>query len=262
MENTDKEKNFFQKLISEKIFDNIELLQKHNSYIQELHELKSIEEGNVEMLKKSWEEEIGGEYGHIADNVERQSRNMCIITITNASRAAIRGGVIPEIAYTVSDIYLYQVERVSVNKLMELVKAAEIQFTLMVKKIRADTSSQIDINDSFVAKCRDYTLEHLHEKVNLAKMAAELGYNTSYLSTKFKKKTNISLKKYILNEKLKTAEELLIYSKYRYSDIAAFLGFCSQSHLGKAFQEKNGMTLREYQLRWQKSDDDMQKSKA
>ena len=195
MENTDKEKNFFQKLISEKIFDNIELLQKHNSYIQELHELKSIEEGNVEMLKKSWEEEIGGEYGHIADNVERQSRNMCIITITNASRAAIRGGVIPEIAYTVSDIYLYQVERVSVNKLMELVKAAEIQFTLMVKKIRADTSSQIDINDSFVAKCRDYTLEHLHEKVNLAKMAAELGYNTSYLSTKFMKKTNISLKK-------------------------------------------------------------------
>ena len=147
MENTDKEKNLFQKLISEKIFDNIELLQKHNSYIQELHELKSIEEGNVEMLKKSWEEEIGGEYGHIADNVERQSRNMCIITITNASRAAIRGGVIPEIAYTVSDIYLYQVERVSVNKLMELVKAAEIQFTLMVKKIRADTSSQIDIND-------------------------------------------------------------------------------------------------------------------
>ena len=49
-----------------------------------------------------------------------------------------------------------------------------------------------------------------------------MGYNTSYLSTKFKKKTNISLKKYILNEKLKTAEELLIYSKvpvFRYSSI-------------------------------------------
>ena len=47
MENTDKEKNSFQKLISERVFDNIELLQKHNSYIQEFHELKSIEEGNV-----------------------------------------------------------------------------------------------------------------------------------------------------------------------------------------------------------------------
>ena len=65
----------------------------------------------------------------------------------------------------------------------------------------------------------------------------------------------MSLKKYILNEKLKAAEELLIYSKYRYSDIAAILGFCSQSHLGKAFQEKNGMTLREYQLHWQNVDD-------
>lgn len=255
MKNTDKENRFFQKLISERIFDNIELLQKHNSYIQELHELQSIEEGNVEMLKKSWEEEIGGEYGHIADDVERQARNLCIITITNASRAAIRGGVIPEIAYTVSDIYLYQVEKISVDKLMELVKAAEIQFTLMVKKIRDDTSTQVNINDSVVAKCRDYTLKHLHEKDNLVKMAAEFGYNTSYLSTKFKKKTNIPLKKYIINEKLKAAEELLIYSKYRYSDIAAILGFCSQSHLGKAFQEKNGMTLREYQLHWQKLDD-------
>ena len=93
-----------------------------------------------------------------------------------------------------------------------------------------------------------------------SKNIKDLGYRPIIIgmgkTTKFKKKTNISLKKYILNEKLKTAEELLIYSKYRYSDIAAFLGFCSQSHLGKAFQEKNGMTLREYQLRWQKSDDD------
>lgn len=237
--------------ISQTLFGNIELLQKHNSYLQEIHELKSIESGDIEMLKKSWQEDIGGEYGHIADSPDRQARNLCIVTISNATRASIRGGVLPEIAFTICDIYLYQVEKVPLSELLDLVKNAEIQFTLAVKKIRDNNiNSKSGTNDILVTRCRNYVFEHLHEKIDLNEMGNDLGYNPSYLSTHFKKATNIPLKQYILNEKIEAAKELLIYSQYKYSDIASFLGFCSQSHMGKVFQEKTGMTLREFQHKW------------
>ena len=41
---------------------------------------------------------------------------------------------------------------------------------------------------------------------------------------------------------------MLAYSDYSYSDIANYLGFASQSHLGR--QKNEGMTLREYRLRY------------
>lgn len=39
---------------------------------------------------------------------------------------------------------------------------------------------------------------------------------------------------------------LLAYSPYSYIEIATYLGFSSQSHLGKVFKKYTGMTLRQY----------------
>lgn len=41
-------------------------------------------------------------------------------------------------------------------------------------------------------------------------------------------------------------QKLLIYSDYSYSEIASYLGYASQSHLGKQFKDMTGMTLRQY----------------
>lgn len=241
-----------QDRISQTLFENIELFQKHNSYMQEIHEMKSIETGNVDLLRKSWQEDIGGEYGRIADSPDRQARNLCIVTISNAARAAIRGGILPEVAFTICDIYLYQVEKLPLSELLEHVKSAEIQFTLAVKKVRDNNiNSRLGINDILAAQCQHYIFEHLHERIDIKKMGDDLGYNSSYLSHHFKAVTGISLKQYILNEKIEAAKELLVYSQYKFSDIAFFLGFCSQSHLGKVFQQKTGMTLREFKQKWQ-----------
>ena len=240
-----------QDRISQTLFENIELFQKHNSYMQEIHEMKSIETGNVDLLRKSWQEDIGGEYGRIADSPDRQARNLCIVTISNAARAAIRGGILPEVAFTICDIYLYQVEKLPLSELLEHVKSAEIQFTLAVKKVRDNNINfRLGINDILVAQCQHYVFEHLHERIDIKKMGDDLGYNSSYLSHHFKDVTDMSLKQYILNEKIEAAKELLIYSQYKFSDIASFLGFCSQSHLGKVFQQKTGMTLREFRREW------------
>ena len=70
--------------------------------------------------------------------------------------------------------------------------------------------------------------------------------NPNYISDLFKKEEGISITDYIRNEKIKLAENLLIYSKYQYIEISAYLGFSSQSHLGTQFKEVTGMTLKQY----------------
>ena len=44
---------------------------------------------------------------------------------------------------------------------------------------------------------------------------------------------------------------MLIYSEYSYLEITNYLGFPSQSYLGKRFKEETGMTLREFRTRYQ-----------
>ena len=45
---------------------------------------------------------------------------------------------------------------------------------------------------------------------------------------------------------IRLAKNMLIYSRYSYSDIASYLGFSSQSHLGTRFKKAIGLTLRQY----------------
>ena len=58
----------------------------------------------------------------------------------------------------------------------------------------------------------------------------------------------------ILNEKIKLVEKMLTYSPYSYVEIAAYLGFASQSHMGAEFKRLTGMTPRAYRNRYQKDD--------
>ena len=37
-----------------------------------------------------------------------------------------------------------------------------------------------------------------------------------------------------------------MYSKYSYSEIAAYLGFSSQSHLGRYFKKEVNMTMKQF----------------
>ena len=97
-----------------------------------------------------------------------------------------------------------------------------------------------------IQKCKDYVFAHLHEKISVQQIANELGLNANYLSELFQKCEHISLTKFIQSEKISLAKNLLIYSHYSYIEIAAYLGYSSQSHLGKQFKEKTGYTLRKY----------------
>jgi len=53
-----------------------------------------------------------------------------------------------------------------------------------------------------------------------------------------------------MREKIALAKNLLIYSPSSYGEIAATLGFSSQSHMGKHFKEITGMTPIQFRKRY------------
>ena len=84
----------------------------------------------------------------------------------------------------------------------------------------------------------------------LLDIAEELGVNPNYLTSVFNKDENISIKKYILLEKIRRSQNLLKYSDYNIQEIGFYLGFSSQSHFTRKFQEIAGMTPNEYRRKY------------
>ncbi|QCX38383.1 helix-turn-helix domain-containing protein [Aureibaculum algae] len=81
------------------------------------------------------------------------------------------------------------------------------------------------------------------ELLSTKSLAEEFHMADNYMSEYFKKHTDISLKKYIINYKLKLVETRLKYTDLQFSEIAIELGFTDSSHLNKTFLAYKGITI-------------------
>lgn len=92
--------------------------------------------------------------------------------------------------------------------------------------------------------------KNLNTKINIAKIAEEIGTNSSYLSRLFHQKEGITIKQYIANERMKQAQRLLCSTEYTNDEICQCLGFSSKSYFGKMLKESTGMTPNQYRLQF------------
>lgn len=234
------------------VFDRREQEQPHNPYDQELREFSSIEHGDMEMLRRSLQEDYTGKIGTLAKDEVRHMRNRGIVVITLASRAAIRGGVLPEVSFSMSDVFIQKLEEESDTAvLLNMMHQFEFKYAEMVADLNSQKAGRPrkDQNPR-VDQCKDYIFKHLHEKIRIQDIADELYLNANYLSEIFRQHEGITITDFILQEKVGLTKNLLSYSPYSYSEIAAYLGFSSQSHLGKVFKKHTGMTLKQYRDRF------------
>lgn len=234
------------------LFDRREQSQPHNPYDQELREFTSIELGDIQMLRKSLQEDYTGKIGTLAKDEVRHMRNRGIVVVTLASRAAIRGGLLPEVSFSLSDIFIQKLEEESDPAvLLNMMHQFEFQYTEMVAELNAQKVGRPRKDQNArIEQCKDYIFQHLHKKISVQNMADELYLNANYLSELFHQHEGITITDFILKEKVNLTKNLLTYSPYTYSEIAAYLGFSSQSHLGKVFKKLTGITLRQYRDRY------------
>lgn len=237
-----------QKHFNDILFENHENNVHHNPYDQEMREFSSIENGDLIQLEKSLQEDYDGTIGTLAKDPLRNLKNLGIVLVTLASRAAIRGGLSPEISFSLSDSYIQQIEECKDLALVTpLAHKAEFQYAEMVHEIKEKQKGILKKQKNpRINKCKDFIFSHLHDRITLEDLAVEADCNPNYLSQLFKECEGISISGYILQEKINRAKNLLIYSDYSYIEIATYLGFSSQSHLGTQFKKHTGYTLRQY----------------
>lgn len=128
----------------------------------------------------------------------------------------------------------------SLSVILHLI-ARNIQF------LNADMSAKI-VESSKIQQIINFIHANIYnpELLTTKNLAEEFHMADNYISEYFKKHTDVSLKKYILNYKLKLVETRLKYTDLQFSEIAMELGFTDSSHLNKTFQSYKGMTIGDY----------------
>lgn len=243
-----------QKRYTNLLFENHENTIHHNPYSQEFREQASIENGDLEALERATSEDYTGQLGTLSKDHTRNMKNLGIVLVTLASRSAIRGGLAPEIAFSLSDSYIQQIEDMdTVSNIRYFVYQMEYHYASLVKEIREQNKKKNKKNPH-IEKCKDYIFSHLHDRITNDVLADELGYNPDYLSHLFKTSEGIGISQYIIREKINRSQNLLIYTHYTYSEIATYLGFSSQSHFTKHFKKYTGMTPHQFRISQQVED--------
>ena len=214
----------------------------HNPYQHEQKKLGSIRAGNLKLLDECQNEVWPGEIGQLADNPLRQEKNLSIVVISIACRAAIDGGVAPQKAFSMSDVFISNIERMTqVLPIQAAVVEYEREFARAVEQVKHDSE-----HNRYVERAKEYVAEHIDESIRVVQIGEALGINENYLTGLFHKYEGITLQHYIRKEKVRQAKELLLYSSYSCSEIAALLCFSTQSHFSSAFKREVGMTPAKY----------------
>lgn len=114
--------------------------------------------------------------------------------------------------------------------------------------------SQEQVISLHVRKCIDYIYEHLGEKLTVVSLAKFTDLHPSYLSKLFAKETGSTLRHFVNEAKIDTAQNLLKYSNLSYLDISVSLGFSSQSAFVSVLKKITGMTPKTYREQYHVSE--------
>lgn len=216
--------------------------QAHNTLALEDALMEIVRKGDSAALKSWLAQAPAIQGGTIAKDQLRQLKNTFIVTATLTSRAAIRGGMREDDAFSLSDAYIQRSELLrDYRGILNLQYNMVLEFTEQVEQLhrgRHATKLALDV--------ANYVRHHLSESISVDEMAEELFLSRPYLSAKFKQETGQTLTDFILNEKTEEAKRLLRYSDKSASSIAAYLGFSSHGHFCKVFKKYAGVTPNEY----------------
>lgn len=242
-----------QAALARRLFLSREEDSYHNPYDQEVREVRAIESGDPEALERSIEEVYKGSVGTLSRNTLRNAKNIGIVVLTSASRAAIRGGLAPETAFSLSDLYIEELEACTqIDRIYRIVRSAEFHYTLLVKETQAQKETAWESEPVTAAK--NYIFRHLHQTLTVREVAEALELNPNYLSGLFRRQCQETMKSYILRSKIRLVRNLLTYSSYTYSEISDYLGFANQSHLAAVFRRETHMTMSQYRKAYQMQD--------
>ena len=178
----------------------------------------------------------------------QQTRISIIVFTSLVCRAAIEGGLSPEVAYPLGDSYIEAtLNSNDTGELSALSMTMYHDFIYRVHRLHANPRYSLAVQ-----KCCDYIELSLDRKIRIADLAALTGYTEYYLTEKFKKETGVPLFLYIRYAKIERAKTLLESTEYSVKDISEMLAFNTQNYFIKCFHEVTGYSPAQYRRQFLK----------
>ena len=232
-----------EKELAKRLMDDVAAGKRQVSYNNEISFYELVASGNLnrlnEAMKKMPEDQALGVLS--ADKV-RNVKYHTIILVAMVSRFCIEAGLEISVSYILSDIYIGLID--AATTIQEVYDVQNDMLRTYCKKM-SDLSKNRVVSRHIVVAI-DYIRSHIQENLTVESIADSLSLNSSYLSKLFKQEMGITLSRYIRDQKINVACNMLRHLDESSLSIANYLGFSSQSHFIQVFKKSTGMTPEEY----------------
>lgn len=236
--NTDKE--LIYRLYTEKDED-----FTRSNIKSEFSRYNDIKNGDVDKVKSNIRKIRANFYdgkGRLSDNLLRNNIYHLVISAGVIARVCIDAGLPHDDSYTLSDIYIKKADQcTSPDEVIDLICDMQLDYATRMKNLKKDSTVSYHIRNAI-----DFIFDHLHEPLTMRQLALKENLDPSYFSKLFVKETGVTTKRYIINAKITTAKNMLMYSEYSLPSIALSLGFSSQSAFTTSFKKLTGLTPGEF----------------
>jgi AraC family transcriptional regulator len=95
-------------------------------------------------------------------------------------------------------------------------------------------------------RCIDYVQANLEAHLSLDQLAKQAGYSAWHFARLFKESTGIAPHRFVMNQRIELAKQLLRTTDLSKAEIALRVGFVDQSHLARVFKANAGLSPAEY----------------
>ncbi len=126
--------------------------------------------------------------------------------------------------------------------------AARLALNYVVSK-PLSASKANGLSQSQLARIVDYMKANLAQDLSIADLATLTNMSESHFSRSFKQSAGMAPYRYLMQQRVKRAEQLLKQQSVAISTIALDCGFANQTHLTKVFRQMTGTTPKAYQKR-------------
>ncbi len=97
-------------------------------------------------------------------------------------------------------------------------------------------------------KLKEHIREHAADDLTVERLANAVGLSPSFISHRFKQETGLSPRKFVLKERMKRAEEMLLEGR-SVKEVGLHLGFCDEFHFSRSFKSSHGVSPSKWKRR-------------
>lgn len=216
----------------------------HNYGLERLF-ISKVSSGDIENVKQLFKDQIKSHYFiNLGIDQLRPIKNNGIIFSTLLGRAAIDGGVEPNIALSLAETYNNKIEDIyRYNELLHLIEQMILDFTNHV--LQTSEVSHVSV----VKNVSKYIHAHLSEQIRLNDVAAYVNLSPNYFSSLFKREMGIAFADYLNEIRIKESQYLLETTDYSIVDIAIAVGFNNQNYFTTIFRKHTGTTPKQFRMK-------------